>query len=267
MEQEEIIKRFESWIQKQHHYTPATRQNYMQGIKRVDLGNLHESLEQLKQNAATKTYNLTIVALHHLARVISDPVLKEELENLKKLKHENVKHHLPYTKDQMRMILAAATGWKHQALSIAFYTGLRKSEIQQLNIQDIDWENQNLRVVGKGGKVRFVPIVNIESFTRWKKIRDLKGITGDHWLFTSVGSRPSLQSGGVFVSISKKVGFQVKLHSCRKTYALAMYRASGYNLRLVQLLLGHASIQTTQIYLNISESEMMSQVKKIGRIY
>lgn len=273
---EEITNRFKNWIQKQHHYSKATKQNYLAAMNRVNLEDLHGSLEKLKSTSATKTYNLTITALKHVANVTEEP-LRSELKDLKKLRHENVKHHLPYTASQRQEILAAAKGWKYQALCLAFYAGLRKGEIQRLNIQDFDFDRRRIRVLGKGGKVRHVTVTKAEfaEILKWKKLRELKLSLpgdlripiGDNWLFTSTGRRPSLQSGSVFKTISAKVGYPVKLHSARKTYAISLYRATNHNLRMVQMQLGHSSIETTQIYLNISDSELEREVQEIRRLY
>ena len=55
------------------------------------------------------------------------------------------------------------------------------------------------------------------------------------------------------------------IHALRHTYACELYRASGYNLRLVQKQLGHSSIHTTEVYADVMEPDIQDALKKLYR--
>ena len=69
----------------------------------------------------------------------------------------------------------------------------------------------------------------------------------------------------VFKFWAKKAGLSshYSVHSLRHTYAVRLYKSSGNNLRLVQKLLGHSSISTTQVYADVVESDVQEAVDKL----
>ncbi len=64
--------------------------------------------------------------------------------------------------------------------------------------------------------------------------------------------------GTVFKTIAKAAGIDShhSIHSCRHTYATNLYKASGYNLRMVQKQLGHSSITTTSVYSDVINKDL-----------
>jgi integrase/recombinase XerD len=69
----------------------------------------------------------------------------------------------------------------------------------------------------------------------------------------------------IFRKNADQVGIPARfsIHSCRHTYASMLYRASNYNLRLVQKQLGHRSIQTTQIYADVLNEDAVVAVENL----
>ena len=69
----------------------------------------------------------------------------------------------------------------------------------------------------------------------------------------------------VFKFWAKKAGLlsHYSVHSLRHTYAVRLYKSSGYNLRLVQKQLGHSSISTTQVYADVVDSDAQEAVDKL----
>ena len=141
----------------------------------------------------------------------------------------------------------------YTVIEVALGTGLRVSELSNLLVADIQLgRGQNSLVVkkGKGGKTGVV-----QFSTRLKNIileyldyRD----SDSPYLFYSARSEQIMVSGlqKIFKNNTRKAGIDSRysIHSLRHTYATELYKASGYNLRLVQQQLRHSSIQTTSVY-------------------
>ncbi len=141
----------------------------------------------------------------------------------------------------------------YTVIEVALGAGLRVSELSNLLVADIQLgRGQNSLIVrkGKGNKTRVVAFS-----TRLKNIiqeyldyRD----SDSPYLFYSARSEQIMVSGlqKIFKNNARKSGIDSRysIHCLRHTYATELYKASGYNLRLVQQQLGHSSIQTTSVY-------------------
>ncbi|HBR10420.1 site-specific integrase [Candidatus Bipolaricaulota bacterium] len=153
-------------------------------------------------------------------------------------------------------------------IHLALDAGLRVSEICSLRIDDLLLESDYPVVVvrnGKGDKKRGVMIGNslrhhLNDFLAWKK-KTGESIARNAYLFLSSrgGGRPLTRTAvyRIFKQKAQTAGLppRFSIHSCRHTYASRLYRASAYNLRLVQKQLGHASVQTTQIYADVFDED------------
>jgi integrase/recombinase XerD len=159
--------------------------------------------------------------------------------------------------------VSTPTGMRDRALFELIYScGLRVSEAVDLQLSNVFFDEQLIRVTGKGSKERVVPIGEIS--VSWLKRYLAEG-------------RPLLASGrvpeyGVFLNdrgmqLSRKgawkrfkqycarSGIEAKIHTLRHSYATHLLQG-GADLRIVQELLGHASISTTQIYTHISTEDL-----------
>ncbi len=139
--------------------------------------------------------------------------------------------------------------------------GLRVSELINLRISDIMFQEGFIRLKGKGSKERIVPIsVNvlrrIEEYIRSER-EVLKGSRSTDYLFLSKrGSKLTRQA--VWKIIKKKTlssGFDIHPHDLRHSFATHMIE-NGASLKAVQEMLGHESITTTQIYTEISDKAL-----------
>ncbi|AUH51147.1 tyrosine recombinase XerC [Chromobacterium sp. ATCC 53434] len=134
---------------------------------------------------------------------------------------------------------------------LVYSCGLRLSETVGLNLQDVDFSDQLLRIHGKGGKTRLVPI-GAEAALRlrqWLALRQAS--TDEAALFTG---RHGRRLGGRQVekrlrdwAIKTGADQHVHPHMLRHSFASHLLQSSG-DLRAVQELLGHANLSSTQIY-------------------
>ncbi len=144
-------------------------------------------------------------------------------------------------------------------IELLYSSGLRVSELVNLNIEDIN-KNLTLKVVGKGRKERLVPLNNkaYKSINKWKKYaRDHIANKDEHSLF--VGNKGSrINQRQIRRIVSKKMGTYP--HAIRHSFATHLLEG-GADIRIVQELLGHEDPSTTQIYTHISIKEMQKKYK------
>ena len=132
--------------------------------------------------------------------------------------------------------------------------GLRISEAAALEVTAIDRVSGLIRVVGKGNKERCVPLpapVHAELRQLWKTHRDQR------WLCPSpTGKGPITRYalGQTFRKVLHETDIKARVtpHTFRHSYATRLLE-SGVELRIVQILLGHASISTTALYTHLTE--------------
>ena len=146
------------------------------------------------------------------------------------------------------------------ALEVFYSTGIRVSELVGLNWADVDFQLGIIRVVGKGSKERIVPIGEIamealrdysqEQRTRWQ----LAGKGETAVFLNNRGERITTRSvARVVEKHLKQAGIPVKMgpHGLRHSFATHLLN-SGADLRVIQELLGHASLSTTQKYTHLN---------------
>jgi integrase/recombinase XerC len=188
--------------------------------------------------------------------------------------NQNVPVWLPV--DDMFRLLSAMTdksllGLRNRAIFETIYScGLRVSEAAGLNGEDIDTAGRMVRVRGKGHKERLVPIgrISIESIHQYRQqLERERGVREDQHgpLFLNKrGTRLSTRSmARILDKISKECGIPVPVspHALRHSFATHMLDA-GADLKVVQELLGHKSLSTTQRYTHVSISRLMETYDK-----
>ena len=157
-----------------------------------------------------------------------------------------------------------ATGQRDRAmLEVLYGCGLRVSELCGLDLRRVLLDEQVLRVVGKGDKERIVPIVGtaarvLEEYLRvWRPQLVSARVSTAAVFLNSRGRRLSRQSVHAIVArAGATVGIQgLHPHTLRHSFATHMLEG-GADLRIVQELLGHADISTTQLYTHLDRSHI-----------
>ncbi len=149
--------------------------------------------------------------------------------------------------------------YRDAAILELFYScGVRLSELVSLNANAIQDDEECLRVVGKGRKVRLVPVGDYAR-AAIRRYREMAGVSGTSPLFISrLGRR--LTGRSIQLMLEKYLRYSdipvhISPHKLRHTFATHLLDA-GADLRAVQELLGHASLSTTQIYTHVTKSRM-----------
>ena len=157
-------------------------------------------------------------------------------------------------------------------LELLYSCGIRASELAALDIQDIDFDQSLVKVIGKGNKERIIPVgqqalhiirdyLEITQDIRKKKgLQPAKGVLFINWR----GGRLSVRSLGRIVkryAIESGLTSEISPHALRHTFATHLLDG-GADLRSVQELLGHASLATTQRYTHVSLDRLMEVYDK-----
>lgn len=204
------------------------------------------------QKASWAKFNQTVCALRFLYRVV--------------LRKKWMIEHIPYPKREKKLpvvlsrgevarFLRAVDNLKHRTILMTLYaTGLRLSEAMALELSDIDSPRMLIRVrLGKGKRDRYVPL----SETLLKQLRLYwKHSRPKGWLFPSKDPRfplgvSSIQK--VCATVVHKAGLnkRVNPHMLRHSFATHLLEA-GTDLKTIQVLLGHRSLNTTSVYLHVA---------------
>jgi integrase/recombinase XerC len=142
-------------------------------------------------------------------------------------------------------------------LELIYSSGLRLAEVVGLDLQHIDLQEQMVFVTGKGNKQRLLPIGKhaIKALTEWfvQRKNFLKDEAEQAVFITQRGTRithRAVQLRMQQLSVKQGMDTPVHPHMLRHSFASHMLESSG-DLRLVQDMLGHANISTTQIYTHL----------------
>ena len=252
---------------------------YFQFLQQKDITKLQEVepeviieyLVQIKsEGLSANSMNRALAALRGLYKyLIQEKIIGQSpLVNIELAK---VWMRLPDTisKEEMNVILiqpgnqTAAAMRDTAMLELLYATGIRVSELINLTMNSVNWQVGFLVVMGKGSKERIVPIGKTAyDCTRFyvdkarpklmqKKITDVLFLNRFGTKFTRQGLWK------IVIRYAKKAGLQKKIHPHTFRHSFASHLLEGgADLRMVQVMLGHADISTTQIYTHITRDRL-----------
>jgi integrase/recombinase XerC len=150
-------------------------------------------------------------------------------------------------------------------LETLYSTGIRVSELAGLNLPDVDFSGKTIRVTGKGSKERIVPIgkTALGAIRAYRDSLDAKGSAvnpkGALFLNKNKGRLSARSVARMLDNAARKAGLNVPVapHDLRHSFATHMLDA-GLDLRMVQELLGHRQLSTTQRYTHVSIDRLMA---------
>lgn len=145
-------------------------------------------------------------------------------------------------------------------LALLYSSGLRVSELANLPLSGVDFDEGVVRVVGKGAKVRFVPLgrYSADLLRAWLERRGEVRVADDTVFLTKRGKR--LNRSFIWRLVKRyaqaaNISIEISPHTLRHTFATHLLDG-GADLRAVQEMLGHADIGTTQIYTHVSRERL-----------
>ncbi len=272
IENQTYLKQFIAWLRSKR-YSENTIKTYSESIRVFML--FHENIKIteiensdiilfnneyiLRKKLSASYQNQFVNGLKLFFKIISNRKINVDLIHRPK-KSKTLPNVL--SKEEVKAILEAHHNIKHRMmLSLIYSCGLRRSELLNLKISDIDGKRVMLLIKqGKGKKDRVVPL----SPKILDMLRDYyKAYKPKTWMFEgqTAGnqySEKSLESILKSALQKAKITKPVSLHWLRHSYATHLLEA-GTDLRYIQELLGHKSSRTTEIYTHVS----ISSLKKI----
>ena len=150
-------------------------------------------------------------------------------------------------------------------LEVLYATGIRVNELVNLKVNDIDFYKKEIKVLGKGNKERIDPFgdycldsINLFLEDGRKKILDKYNITSDYLIINGHGKKITTRGVEKIIdTIVKKAALKkhVSPHMLRHSFATHLLN-EGCDIRTVQELLGHESLESTQIYTHVSNEHL-----------
>jgi integrase/recombinase XerD len=210
-------------------------------------------LHRQRRGVSVGAINSASVALRFYLRVtLAKPFGVERVPVIKDAK----KIPIVLTPEEVARLIAMAPGLKYRAaLSVAYGAGLRASEVVHLKVSDIDSVNMTLRIEnGKGGKDRLAKLSpHLLALLRewWLTCRSKV------WLFPSRNgvlqhiTARQFSRACIMAVEAAKIDKHVTLHTLRHSFATHLLE-SGTDIRVIQVMLGHAKLETTAIYTRVS---------------
>ena len=163
--------------------------------------------------------------------------------------------------------LDAPRGLRDRAiLELLYASGLRVSELVNAKLELLDLENRIIRVTGKGNKTRLVPVgkkacAAIVAYLERGRPESVTKKTGSEIFLSSRGGRKltTVRVWQIVKEVAKRAGLDVNVypHLLRHSFATHLL-SNGADLRIIQEMLGHADISTTQIYTHVDQRHLKS---------
>jgi len=285
-----IIKEYNSYLRLERSLSDNTRAAYLEDLAKL-LGYLEGTNIDI-QNVQREHLENFLIDLSDLgitprsrARIISGiksfyqfllMTDKREDDPTELLEMPQIGKHLPEVLSieeidamESKIDLTLPQGHRNKAIIEVLYScGLRVSEMLNLKISDIFFDEQFITVVGKGNKQRLVPISQsaIKYINYWLEDRDKLNIKKGCEDFVFLNHRGGQLSRIMVFNIIKELAAKAEInktispHTLRHSFATHLLEG-GANLRDIQEMLGHKSILTTEIYTHIGQNHLRETIE------
>ncbi len=243
--------------------------NYLQ-LEKENIWEYLKYLTEIKLNDRTIARHLTAlrsfytylqednIIERNIFQMIQNPKQKKTLPN--SLNNEEIEKLFQF--DNLK------TPWDKQIrliFELLYATGMRVSELSNITLKEIDFNESSIRTMGKGKKERIVYFGEYakEALTDFLKVRDELLINGkiDYLFVNKLGGKLSRSSIEKIVQkriIGLDLQHHVSPHTLRHTFATHLLE-NGADIRTVQELLGHEQLETTQIYTHLSNAYLRKE--------
>ena len=275
----EYITKYLSYIEYERGLSKNTIESYKYDLKEFDLyfnqnipnltyNDIQNYLDYISNKSArTTAHHITVLNAFYKFLLDEKIINSNPCENIVNTK---IPRKLPnyLTEEEINNLLdiklETQYDYRNKAmLELLYATGLRISELINLKINDIDYNECFLRVFGKGKKERIVPIGDIAlkylSIYTNKYRNEILGNTISDYLFIS-NAKKNITRQGFFKILKKessRAGIKkiVSPHVLRHSFATHLL-SNGADLRIIQELLGHENIITTEIYAHLINEKL-----------
>ena len=198
----------------------------------------------------------SIRSVYFALKFFYENVLSQKFDEKIPLAKNKGKLPVVLNKDEVNKMLESTLNLKHRlVLMFLYYTGIRLNEVVNLKWEDIDFKRGLIHLkTAKGGKERVIFLHdNLKKFIEYFNIK-----RGGYVFLSNMGKKYDGRTIQVIVRYAAKkvgIGKRVTPHTLRHSFATHLLEA-GADLRHIQKLLGHASLQTTQINAHVANKDI-----------
>ncbi|MDY7393956.1 tyrosine-type recombinase/integrase [Aureibaculum sp. 2210JD6-5] len=255
------LKSFKLFCQKTYNSDKLTEINYGQVRSWI--------VEMVNQKKSNRTINRKITSLKTYYKYL---VKTKQIKETPLLSHQALKvskkMQVPFSQAEVEEVLDNLNfddidfeGIRNKLIvELLYSTGMRRAELIELKLSDVNLHNATLKVIGKRNKERYVPLLNSvqQTLTDYLSERKQLDYTGNYLFITNKGNKiyPNLVYRIIneyFGQVSSKV--KKSPHVIRHSFATHLLN-EGADLNSVKELLGHSSLASTQIYTHSSLNEL-----------
>lgn len=236
-------------------------------IKYLTKKDIQEYLGSLSKSAKTKSHYLTVINSFYNFLCDSDTISSNPCETIKMPKLDKKLPEFLTIEEVSKLLdikLLTPLDYRNKAiLEVLYATGMRISELLELKLNNIDYKNEYIKVMGKGKKERIIPLTNItmnylNEYINHQRNFILKTRVSDYIFVNYNGQKLSRQGFfKILKNICKVQGInkEISPHTLRHSFATHLL-SNGADLRIIQELLGHEDISTTEIYTHLSNEQI-----------
>lgn len=267
----------ESYKRDLNQYLVYLEKNELRDWGKIDRYTILSFMQELKE---TKKSSATVIRMVSSLRKFHQYLKQEQRSSVDPMLHIDTPkkaHHLPKVLSMTEVEKLIETpntneilGLRDRAmLEVMYATGLRVTELTELKMDDLHLSLGLIQTIGKGDKERIIPIGDlaikwIENYLKYSRNKLEKPSKRSPYLFLNHHGR-KLTRQGIWKNLGalvKKAGIEKEVtpHTLRHSFATHLLE-NGADLRVVQELLGHSDISTTQIYTHITKQRMAKVYK------
>ncbi|MFT4598155.1 MAG: integrase/recombinase XerC [Bacteroidia bacterium] len=281
------IKSFSDYLLKELNYSVHTYESYVRDVTQYitfsaaqeeypevpNAKSLRKWVRELsKNNIASKSIHRKVSSVKAYARFLAISKVVAEVPSLE-VQLPKIKNRLPsYVKvSELSQLLERLendiidypTALEHIIIAAFYHTGIRRSELISLTAGDLNIAKAELKVLGKGGKERLIPLTGeiLQQIHRFLKIKSENDID-NKYIFCKFGGE-KLREKWVYSLIKKLLSStfvdQKSPHILRHTFATHLLQ-NGADINAIKELLGHSSLSATQIYAH-------NDIAQLKRVY
>jgi integrase/recombinase XerC len=292
---DEVVKLFENHIKLERRVSPNTVRNYLHALKGfttwlseqkihdwtlVTHTDLRRYVQALQQSLSRRSVHLQFAAIKSFfrflvrrQRIVNNPCgglllpkFQKPLPAYLTLDQMETLLHAPVSMHAAGQMTALHAWQDRSCMELLYGGGLRISELMRLSWSDWDTHHHVVHVVGKGNKERICPIGKIASdvLRQYRHVLTQTGYSGK-WIFPGKKDQP-LSPRTVQLRLKKILAHaglpeDLSPHKLRHSYATHLLD-EGADIRVVQELLGHASLSTTQVYTHVTLDRLRAAHKQ-----
>lgn len=282
MDYDEKFREFKDYLLLEKKYSPNTSESYLyelkkfktffakkKSLKKITNTDIKAYIQSVSKNENSKSLAHTISTLKSFYKFLLTQryVTNNPLDNIAQPKLKKDLPKILSEKEVSTLLdikLTNHISYRNKAmLELMYSSGLRVSELINLNVSDLDLEMELVRIYGKGSKERIIPLGDyaleaLKEYLTYHRSSLLKKNTSNYLFLSNRGDKMTRQAFfKIIKKIAKEQGIKTDFspHTLRHSFATHLLK-HGADLRSIQELLGHSDVSSTQIYTHITNEKL-----------